>query len=129
MREQTFTSFEQYEKFLKEKMIYKAKQKGLKGDALTEYLKKHENDAARIWKENDLQKYLEKEGYVTITVWRDETGQRKIGRGRPKKSECEKLKHSIHVRLDEEMYKKLNNFSIEKNIDVSEAIRILINNL
>jgi hypothetical protein len=129
MKERTFTSFEQYEKYLKENLIHKAKKKGLEGDALIDYLKKHENDAARIWKEYDFQKGLEKEGYVTIAVWRDETRQRKIGRGRPKKPECEKLKHSIHVRLDEERYKKLNNFCMEKNIDVSEAIRILINNL
>ncbi|MCP3740003.1 hypothetical protein [Rossellomorea sp. BNER] len=129
MKERTFTSFEQYERYLKKKMMNKAKCKGLEGDAYVEYLQKHENDAARIWKENDLQKWLEKDGYVTITVWRDETGQRKIGRGRPKKPESEKLKHSIHVRLDDERYKKLTHFCTEKNIDVSEAIRILINNL
>ena len=129
MKEQTFTSFEQYEEYLRNKMIYKAKRKGMEGEGLAEYLKKHENDAARIWKENDLQKWLEKDGYVTIAVWRDETGQRKIGRGRPKKPEGQKLKHSIHVRLDEEMFKKLNHFCQEKKVDVSEAIRILIHNL
>ena len=126
MKELTFTSFEQYEQYLKEKMAHKARKRGLQGDALTEYLQKHKDDAARIWKENDCQTWIEKDGYVTIAVWRDESGQRKIGRGRPRKSECEKLKHSIHVRLDEETYQKLSHFCMEQNIDISEAIRLLI---
>ncbi|WP_129729831.1 hypothetical protein [Ectobacillus funiculus] len=126
MKELTFTSFEQYEQYIKEKMAHKARKRGLQGDALTEYLRKHENDAARIWKEHDCQTWLEKDGYVTIAVWRDESGQRKIGRGRPRKSECEKLKHSIHVRLDEETYQKLSHFCMEQNIDISEVIRLLI---
>jgi dephospho-CoA kinase len=129
MKERTFTSFEDYRNYLKQKMIHKAKKKGLEGTALEEFLKKHENDAARIWEEHNLQKSLAADGYVTIAVWRDEEGKRKIGRGRPKKSDCEKLKHSIHVRLDEETYKKLNQYCLKNNVDISEAIRILINNL
>lgn len=129
MKEQTFTSFVEYQNYVKQKMIHKAKKKGLEGTAFEEFLKNHENDASRIWEEHNLQKSLEEDGYVTIAVWRDEAGKRKIGRGRPKKLECEKLKYSIHVRLDEETYKKLNHYCMKNNVDVSEAIRILINNL
>ncbi len=128
MKERTFNSFEQYEKYLKEKIEHKAQKKGLEGEVFEEFLKNHEKDASRVWEEHDFQKLLEKDGYVTIAVWRDETGKRKIGRGRPKKQECEKLKHSIHVRLDEETYKKLTHYCMENNVEVSEAIRILINN-
>jgi len=129
MKEHIFKSFEEYEIFLKQKMIHKAKNKGLEGADLEKYLKSHENDAANVWKEHNLQKSLEEDGYVTITVWRDEAGKRKIARGRPKKAECEKLKHSIHVRLDKETYKKLNDYCAKSQVDISEAIRNLINNL
>lgn len=129
MKERTFKSFKEYQNYLQQKFIHKAKMKGLAGETLEEYLKNHEGDAARIWEEHRFQDLLEENGYVTIAVWRDETGKRKIGRGRPKKPECEKLKHSIHVRLDEETYKKLNDYCFKNKVDVSEAIRNLINNI
>ncbi len=129
MKERTFTSLQEYQNYANQKMIMKGKKKGLEGEALKEFLKNHENDASRIWEENNLQNSLEEDGYVTIAVWRDEAGKRKIGRGRPKKMECEKLKHSIHVRLDEDTYKKLNQYCTNNNVEISEAIRILINNL
>ncbi len=129
MKERTFTSLQEYQNYVKQKMIMKGKKKGLEGAGLEEFLQNHENDASRIWEENNLQKSLEEDGYVTIAVWRDEAGKRKIGRGRPKKLDCEKLKHSIHVRLDEDTYKKLTHYCMDNHVDISETIRILINNL
>jgi hypothetical protein len=129
MKERTFTSLQEYQNYVKQKMIMKGKKEGLEGAGLEEFVWNHENDASRIWEENKLQKSLEEDGYVTIAVWRDEAGKRKIGRGRPKKMECEKLKHSIHVRLDKDTYKKLNQYCTNNNVDISETIRFLINNL
>jgi hypothetical protein len=129
MKELTFESFEQYDTYMQQKFLQKAKAKGLEGDMLTDYLNKHEHRAAEIWKEHGGDQCIEQHGYMTLVVWKDEQGQRRIGRGRPKKAAEEKLNHSIHVRLDDASYAKLNNYCNEKKIDLSEAIRLLIDTL
>jgi hypothetical protein len=129
MKELTFESFEHYKAFMQQKFLQKADAKGLAGDVLTEYVNKHEEHAVAIWQEHDGDKCIEQQGYITLVVWKDEQGQRRIGRGRPKKSTEEKLNHSIHVRLDDAAYAKLNSYCSEKKIDLSEAIRFLIDTL
>ncbi|NHN33449.1 hypothetical protein [Paenibacillus agricola] len=129
MKERTFASFAQYETFIRHKFIQKANAKGLEGDELAEYVSKHEQHAAEIWKEHDGDECISQQGFITLVVWKDEQGQRRIGRGRPKKAAAEKLNHSIHVRLDDVTYAKLNSYCQEKKIDLSEAIRHLIDTL
>jgi hypothetical protein len=129
MKELTFESFEQYSMHIRQKFLRKAEAKGLEGEALTEFLSMHEQRAADIWKENDGDLCIQQQGYMTLVVWKDEQGQRRVGRGRPKKATEEKLNHSIHVRLDDVSYAKLNSYCHERKIDLSEAIRNLIDTL
>ncbi|WP_240415884.1 hypothetical protein [Paenibacillus periandrae] len=129
MKELTFESWQQYLAFIQHKFMQKGHKKGLEGDALAEYVNKHEQNAAVVWAENDGDTCIKQQGYITLLVWKDEQGQRRIGRGRPKKSSCEKLNHSIHVRLDDAAYAKLNSYCQEKKLDLSEAIRLLIDTL
>lgn len=68
MKERSFTSFEEYQNYLSQKMIIKQKRNGLEGATLEEFLKNHENDASKVWREHNLQNSLEKDGYVTIAV-------------------------------------------------------------
>ncbi len=129
MKELTFTSFEEYKDYIQKKMNQKAKNRGLEGEERVQFINQRIKEALKLWEENNFQQSIEEDGFVLITVWRDEEGVRKIRRGRPKKPECEKLKHSIHVRLDEDTYNKLHQYCDSKQLDKSEVIRNLINQL
>lgn len=129
MKELTFRSYEQFQQFIEHKAMEKAIMKQLKGDELAAFKKEFISNAQKMWKENDCDHWVAKHGYVIINVWKDGIDKRKLTRGRPKKLDSEKYNHSIHVRLDEDSYNRLKNYCTEKNIDISETIRRLINQL
>ncbi len=129
MKELTFTSYDQFQQFIEHKAMEKAIMKGLQGEELTEFKHDFKQRAVSMWKENDCDHWIEKHGYVIITVWKDDIGKRKITRGRPKKLDSDKYIHSVHVRLDEETYRKLTNYCQNHQLDVSETIRSLIKTL
>jgi hypothetical protein len=129
MKELTFKSYDQFQQFIEHKAMEKAIMKGLQGDELEKYKYEFHHRANSMWKENDCDHWIQKHGYVIITVWKDGIGKRKITRGRPKKLDSDKYSHSIHVRLDVETYRKLTNYCDENQLDVSEAIRDLIKTL
>ncbi|MBO1512802.1 hypothetical protein [Metabacillus bambusae] len=129
MKELTFTSYEQFQQFIKHKAMEKAVMRGLKDEKLSTFKTEFKERANKMWKENDCDHWIEKHGYVVITVWKDEIGKRKIARGRPKKLDSDKFNRTINVRLDEEAYDKLTQYCKEKDIEISEAIRQLINKL
>lgn len=129
MKELTFTSFDQFQQFIEHKAMEKAVMKQLKDEELATFKKEFKDRAMKMWKENDCDNWIVKHGYVIINVWKDGIDRRKLTRGRPKKLDSEKYNHSIHVRLDEDSYGRLKNYCIEKNIDISEAIRQLIKKL
>ncbi|OAS84108.1 hypothetical protein [Metabacillus litoralis] len=129
MKELTFRSYDQFQQFIEHKVMEKAVMKGLQDEKLATFKKEFKERANKMWKENDCDHWIEKHGYVVITVWKDEIGRRKIARGRPKKLESDKFNHSIHVRLDDGAYEKLSQYCREKDIDISEAIRQLIREL
>lgn len=129
MKELTFTSYDQFQQFIEYKAMEKAVMKGLQGEKLDIFKQEFKERANKMWDNNDCNHWIEKHGYVIITVWKDEIGRRKIARGRPKKLDSDKFNHSIHVRLENETYRKLSQYCQEKDIDVSEAIRELIRKL
>ncbi|PGT81484.1 MULTISPECIES: hypothetical protein [Bacillaceae] len=129
MKELTFTSYNQFQQFIEHKAMEKAIMKGLHGEELETFKEDFLQRADTMWKDNDCDHWVEKHGYVVINVWKDGVGKRKMTRGRPKKLDSEKYLHSIHVRLDEEAYRKLNQYCEDNNIDVSETIRKLIKSL
>lgn len=129
MKELTFKSYNQFQQFIEHKAMEKAVMKGLQDEKLATFKKEFKERANKMWKENDCDHWLEKHGYVIITVWKDEIGRRKMARGRPKKLESDKFNHSIHVRLDDDAYGKLSQYCREKDIEISEAIRQLIRKL
>jgi hypothetical protein len=129
MKELTFTSFIQFQQYIEHKAMEKAIMKQLKGEELATFKSEFKERAIKMWNENDCDKWIEKHGYVIINVWKDGLDRRKLTRGRPKKLDSNKYNHSIHVRLDEDSYSRLKNYCFEKDIDISEAIRTLINQL
>jgi hypothetical protein len=129
MKELTFTSYEQFQQFIEHKAMEKAVMRGLKDEKLTTFKTEFKERANKMWKENDCDHWIEKHGYVVITVWKDEIGKRKIARGRPKKLDSDRFNRTINVRLDEDSYDKLTQYCKEKDIEISEAIRQLINKL
>jgi hypothetical protein len=129
MKELTFTSYNQFQQFIEHKAMEKAVMRGLQDEKLTTFKKEFKERAINMWKENECDHWIEKHGYVVITVWKDEIGRRKVGRGRPKKLDSDKFNRSINVRLDEDAYDKLTQYCKEKDIEISEAIRQLINKL
>lgn len=129
MKELTFTSYDQFQQFIEHKAMEKAVMRGLKDEKLSTFKTEFKERANKMWKENDCDHWIEKHGYVVITVWKDEIGKRKIARGRPKKLDSDKFNRTINVRLDEDAYDKLTQYCKEKDIEISEAIRQLINKL
>lgn len=129
MKELTFTSYEQFLQFNEHKAMEKAIMKGLQGEELATFKVEFLQKAKAMWKEYDCDHWIQKHGYVIINVWKDGIGKRKVTRGRPKKLDSEKYLYSVHVRLDEDTYRKLTNHCQENQMDVSEAIRDLIKTL
>lgn len=129
MKELTFTSYDQYQQFIEHKAMEKAVMKGLQDEKLAEFKRGFKEKATKMWKENECDYWIEKHGYVVITVWKDEVGKRKIMRGRPKKLGSEKFNHSIHVRLDDESYRKLSQYCEKNELEISEVVRELIKSL
>lgn len=129
MKELTFKSYDQFQQFIEHKAMEKGIMKGLQGEELTEFKHDFQERANAMWKENDCDHWVKKHGYVIINVWKDGIGKRKVTRGRPRKLDCDKYLHSVHVRLDDKAYRKLTNHCQENQMDVSEAIRRLIKTL
>ncbi|MGN7941383.1 ribbon-helix-helix protein, CopG family [Metabacillus sp. 22489] len=129
MKELTFTSYEQYLQYMEHKAMEKAVMKGLQDEELATYKKEFKENVMKVWNDYDCDYWLEKHGYVVISVWKDGIGGRKLMRGRPKKLDSEKFKHTLHVRLDDETYNKFCNYCEENNLEKSEAIREMIKRL
>ncbi|MDX8367910.1 hypothetical protein [Cytobacillus sp. IB215665] len=128
MNQITFSSYEELEQLLKEKFYKKAKFIGLSDEEiqLSIIYKKKAKD---LWDKHNCQQIIEQYGTVTIEAWMDEEGNRRTKRGRPRKEKSEKLSFPLHVRLDEESFKKLNNYAKEHDVNCSTAIRMILKNL
>ncbi|WP_273122932.1 hypothetical protein [Bacillus weihaiensis] len=131
MKELIFTSYQEYEEYMLNKAFSKAAKRELHGEEKEGYVKDFYDRAMNGWKEDECDKWIEKHGYVVIQVWKDESeiGGRKVVRGRPKKLHSTKLNHSIHVRLDNNTYAKLQAYCEKNQLEVSEAIRQAIQKL
>ncbi|RAS76030.1 hypothetical protein A3864_14200 [Priestia endophytica] len=121
MRTITFKSYTQYEEFMKRKFVYKANRKGIEGKELNKHLKNYEHHIQEVWIENEGDKAIEEQGFVTISFHR-KRGKHFL------KEEKGNLNHSIHVRLDKNTYESLLNFCSENKMDISQAIRFFIKN-
>nr|WP_236871021.1 hypothetical protein [Brevibacillus laterosporus] len=123
-----FSSFQEFAQAFEQKWLKEAIEHGLDDQKMDIYLAKVRKKALFVWNKNQGDKWIEKQGYVIVDRKpnKDEIFRKKLGRGRPRKLEDERLQHAIHVRLDEETYQKLQSLCQKNNLDLSETIRMLI---
>lgn len=129
MKELTFTSFNEFQQSIRNKATEKGTKRGLVGEELETFTSAFIHNCLKMWEENECDYWLEKHGYVIITVEKQGETKRKVTRGRPKKLDAQKYLHSIHVRLDDYSHKRLQQYCEENKVDVSEVIRNLIRTL
>ncbi|WP_335872470.1 hypothetical protein [Bacillus sp. 2205SS5-2] len=125
MNQITFSSYEELENMLKEKFHKKAKFIGLSDEDI-QLSKIYKKKAKDLWDKHNCQQIIEQNGTITLEVWMDEEGNRRTKRGRPRKEKSEKLNYPLHVRLDEESFRKLNNYAKEHDVNCSVAIRMIL---
>ncbi|MCA1022464.1 hypothetical protein [Halobacillus litoralis] len=125
MKQLTFSSYEELEEFLKHKFREKAAYAGLPEKDIRQ-MTGYKDRAQQLWEENNCAEVIEREGEVTLDVWLDVDGKRHIKRGRPRKKTEDKLTRSLHVRLDEESFKKLERYAEDHGMDRSTAVRTIL---
>ncbi len=123
-----YCSFQEFAQAFEKKWIKTAIEHGLVDEQMDIYLAKVRKNALFVWKKNQGDEWIEKQGYIIVDrkPSEEEIFYKKLGRGRPRKHELNRLQHAIHVRLDEETYQKLLSLCQKSNLDLSETIRMLI---
>ncbi|ATO51663.1 AT hook motif family protein [Brevibacillus laterosporus] len=123
-----YYSFQEFAQAFEKKWIKTAIEHGLVDEQMDIYLAKVRKNALFVWKKNQGDEWIEKQGYIIVDrkPSEEEIIYKKLGRGRPRKHELNRLQHAIHVRLDEETYQKLLSLCQKSNLDLSETIRMLI---
>ncbi|MEI5909534.1 hypothetical protein WAK64_21140 [Bacillus spongiae] len=124
----TFSSYEELEQLLKEKFYKKAKFIGFSDEEIQLSII-YKKKAKELWEKHNCQQIIEQNGSITIESWMDEEGNRRTKRGRPRKDKSEKLNFPLHVRLDEESFRKLNDYAKEHDVNASKAIRMILKDL
>ncbi|WP_210607899.1 hypothetical protein [Priestia flexa] len=128
MRVISFKSYEEYREFMFQKFIHKAKRNGANFES-TEFQERLDERMKRVeefWNERECEKQIADRGSATLSVHRGmfKEDQRKVS----KDLDNAKLTESIHVRLDANTYDKLLTFCEKHNMDISQAVRFLIQN-
>ncbi|AKF95985.1 AT hook motif family protein [Brevibacillus laterosporus] len=123
-----YSSFQEFAQAFEKKWVNIAIEHGLVDEPMDIYLAKVRKKALFVWKKNKGDEWIERQGYTIVdrNLDKEEIFDKKLGRGRPRKHEDDRLHHAIHVRLDEETYQKLLSLCQKNNLDLSETIRMLI---
>lgn len=128
MRVISFKSYEEYREFMIQKFIHKAKRKGakLENEEFQKRLDERMEQVKEFWDERECEKQIADRGSVTLSVHRGmfKEDQHKVS----KHLDNTRLTESIHVRLDANTYDKLLTFCEQHDMDISQAVRFLIQN-
>jgi hypothetical protein len=127
MRVVSFKSYEEYREFMFQKFLYKAKRKGadLKSSEFQQRLHERMKRVEEVWVERECEKEIAERGSVALAVHRGMFKEHDKGSSTLDKT---KFTQSIHVRLDDLTYEKLLNFCEQHKMDISQAVRFLIQN-